>query len=262
MKSLWFLTLFSLSSLAAPVWAAPQELEVWILSNTKKAQLESLLNKSPYVYRSLTAELECQEMGDYCFDPQYGLYKKDDSGSMVDSDKLEKSSPNIPPAKSIDRDLIDCDPKNYFDIFCGKAKKIAPNTAKLDLWIDTSSSMREFDFSDKAGGCYRKSLVTRLDDVCPFNQKVNVMMFDTSIKQAGGIDSLCTNQGLNEHKRLMDWIERSDAKKLVVITDIYELHKEFVDFVKSKNGDIKGDKQPLTAANMLDLVDSLAKSCK
>lgn len=255
-----FVSLFLLSSVAL---AAPQTLEIWLLSNAKVSELNQLLNRPQYIYRPLTAELECQEMGDYCFDPQYGLYKKDDSWGQVNAGNVTADKgPKIPSEKSVDRDLINCDPNNYFDIFCGKARKATTASAKLDLWIDTSSSMREFDFSDKEGGCHRKSLVKRLDTSCPFNQKVNVMMFDTSIKQAGSMDSLCNNSGLNDYKRLIDWIERSEAKKLVIITDIYELHKDFADYVESKHGILRGDKDPLTAVQMLDLVDSLAKSCQ
>jgi hypothetical protein len=170
----------------------------------------------------------------------------------------------IPAAKSVERELIDCDPKNYFDVFCGKARKDgSPGSANVDLWIDTSSSMREFDFSDKQGNCHRKSLVQALDSAgCGFNQKVNVMMFDTSLKQAGGMGDLCSNQGLNDYKRLMDWIERSSAKKLVIITDIYEFHKEFSDFIESKHGKLRGDKDAMTGAQMAQLASELAKSCK
>lgn len=250
----------------ASALAAPRELEVWFISNPKTALLNDLLNRSPYVYRAPTAELQCQEMGDYCFDPQYGLYKRDDvtkEVADVDTKKIENDGPGIPTGKSVERDLIDCDPKNYFDVFCGKARKEATQgTAKLDLWIDTSSSMREYDFSDKEGGCNRKSLVKALDQSCGFNQKVNVMMFDTSIKQAGSIDQLCTNQGLNDQKRLMDWIERSNAQKLVIITDINEFYKDFSDYVESKHGKLRGDQEPLTAKQLVDLADQLAKSCK
>jgi hypothetical protein len=253
------LLLFSISSLA---FAAPQTLEVWFLSNAKTSHLEQLLNRPAIKYRALTAQLECQEMGDFCFDPQYGLYKKEDSSLTLDASKVEKQGPTIPTAKSLDQDMISCDASNYFDIFCGKARAEAGREAKLDLWIDTSSSMREFDFSDKQGGCFRKSLVKRLDESCGFNQKVNVMMFDTSIKQAGSMESLCQNQGLNDYKRLIDWIERSTAKKLVVITDIYEFHKEFADYVESKNGKFRGDKEVLTAEGMLKLLEPLAKSCQ
>jgi hypothetical protein len=245
------------------VWAAPSQLEVWFLSSSKVSQLNDLLNRSPYVYYRPTAQLECQEMGDFCFDPQIGLYKKEDSFAPVDNSKVvHESGPSIPSSKSIDRELITCDPKNYFDIFCGKARAQEKVATKLDLWIDTSGSMREFDFMDKEGGCFRKSLVKRLDQTCGFNQKVNVMIFDTSIKQAGSMDALCNNQGLNDVKRLMDWIDRSDAKKLIIITDIYEFHKDFADFVESKNGKFRGDKDALTAAQLMNLVDDLAKLCK
>ncbi len=256
----WILTLlFSMSAMAAP-----GSLEVWFLSASKVAELNYFIQNKPYIFRAPTAELQCQEMGDYCFDPQVGLYKKGGDFEEVGIAKLEeKKGPSIPAAKSVERELIDCDPRNYFDIFCGKAKKEAvQGKSKLDLWIDTSSSMREMDFSDKNGSCFRKSLVTRLDLNCGFNQKVNVMMFDTSIKQAGTPDSLCQNVGLNDQKRLMDWIERSDAKNLVIITDIHEFHREFSDFVESKSGKLRGDKDPLTASQMMDLVDNLAKLCK
>lgn len=244
-------------------FAAPKNIEVWFLSNSKVTLLNDLINRPQYIYRAPTATLECQEMGDYCFDPQFGLYKKDDAGLSVDSEKVfDQKGPSIPAAKSIDLDLINCDPKNYFDIFCGKAKKEVSKASKLDLWVDTSSSMREFDFSDKEGNCHRKSLVQALDRKCGFNQKVNVMMFDTSIKQAGSIDQMCENQGLNDYKRLIDWIERSDAERLVIITDIYEFHKEFSDYIESKHGKLRGDKDPLTAQQMVELSSDLAKSCK
>ena len=87
-------------------------------------------------------------------------------------------------------------------------------------------------------------------------------MFDTQIKQAGSINDLCINQGLNDYKRLMDWIERSEAKKLVIITDIYEFHKEFSDYIESKHGKFRGDKDALTAKKMEELASTLAKSCQ
>jgi hypothetical protein len=254
-----FLILFFVQS----AMAAPQSIEVWFISAHKKAEVQRLINEKPYVLRSMTAELKCQEMGDFCFDPQYGLYKKDDAEVEITTAKvIQDKTPEIPPANSIDRDLINCDSRNYFDIFCGKARKEAQVSYKLDLWIDTSSSMREMDFSDKEGGCFRKSMIKRLDESCPFNKKVNVMMFDTSIKQAGSMDSLCNNQGLNDAKRMIDWIERSDAKKLVIITDIYEFHKDFADYIESKHGKFRGDKDPIVASQLMDMVDDLARSCR
>lgn len=256
--------LVSLISYSA--FAVPGSIEVWFLSNAKVSEVQKLLDRPQYVYSKKTAELECQEMGDFCFDPQFGLYKKGDVEAAEVKDEeaqIEKvKAPVIPSARSVDRDLISCDKNNYFDIFCGQARKEAKTDVKLDLWIDTSSSLKEFDFIDSSGGCYRKSLVKRLDETCGFNKKVNVMMFDVSIKQAGTMDSLCNNQGLNDEKKLMDWIERSDAKKLVIITDIYEFHKDFADYIESKHGKFRGDKDALKASDLLNLVDELEKSCR
>ncbi len=58
------------------------------------------------------------------------------------------------------------------------------------------------------------------------------------------------------------WVDRSDAKKLIIVTDIYEFHREFSDFIESKNGKLRGDKNPLTAKQLVDLAGELAKSCK
>lgn len=243
--------------------AAPSEVEIWFLSASKTAQLEKFIQERPIIFYSRTAELQCQQMGDYCFDPQYGLYQKDDAfGDQVDVGKIEKDGPSIPSGKSVERELINCDKNNFFDVFCGKARKESAQTAKLSVWIDTSSSMKEFDYPAKEGGCFRKSFLKRLDDACGFNQKVNVMVFDTSIKQAGSMEQVCDNRGLNDYKRLIDWIERADAKKLIIITDVYELHKEFSDYIESINGKLRGDKDPLTASELVELSDQLAKSCK
>jgi hypothetical protein len=61
---------------------------------------------------------------------------------------------------------------------------------------------------------------------------------------------------------MIDWIERSDAKKLVIITDIYEFSKDFADYIESKHGTFRGDKDPIMASQLLDMVDDLAKSCR
>lgn len=248
-------------------WAAPSVIEVWFLSAPKTSYLESILKEKTRSTK-VAQNLQCQQMGDYCFDPQFGLYKPGDTNleEKVDAEIAAKDAigTNIAPAKSIDRNLIDCDKNNYFDIFCGKAKAVeADKASSFEIWIDTSSSMREMDYTDKEGGCYRKSMMKRLDDAgCGFNNKVNVMMFDISMKQAGAMDSLCLNIGLNDYKKMIDFIERSTAKKLIIITDIYEFHKEYADYLESKDAIIKGDKGDLTAKDLLEQVDHLAKLCK
>ncbi len=258
---MWISIIFIFSLLN--LYAAPDHLEVWFLSHAKKAQLLKQINQREYYFFPKTAELQCQEMGDYCFDPQYGLYKKGEENALIEAeDAIKQTDVVLPHATSVDRTIIDCDPTNRFDIFCGKAKQQKIKNTKFEIWIDTSSSMREVDYLMNDGECSRKRLISKLDQTCPFNEKVSVMMFDTSIKEAGTMDSLCVNQGLNDYKKLMDWIERSGAKNLIVITDIYEFHKEFSDFVEEKKGIFRGDKDALTAQELTGLVDHLAKMCK
>ncbi len=61
---------------------------------------------------------------------------------------------------------------------------------------------------------------------------------------------------------MIDFIERSTAKKLIIITDLYELHKDYADYLESKDAIIRGDREPMSAKQMLDQVDHLAKLCK
>lgn len=258
---MWINLIFIFSLITAK--AAPDHLEIWFLSHAKKADLINRINEGSYYFYPKTAELQCQEMGDLCFDPQFGLYKKGSEDSIIEARDIDSQSMiTVPHATSVDRNMIDCDPTNRFDIFCGKAKSTKVKNTKFEIWIDTSSSMREVDYMLNDGGCSRKRLISQLDKTCPFNEKVSVMMFDTSIKEAGSMDSLCINQGLNDYKRLMDWIKRSTAKTLIVITDIYEFHKEFSDFVEENNGIFRGDKDPLTSQDLNGYVDHLAKLCK
>ncbi|MFA7614412.1 MAG: hypothetical protein WCY48_09265 [Candidatus Caldatribacteriota bacterium] len=245
--------------ICTPLLAAPQSLEVWFLSQDKKTAVIKQ-TEDHFIFSLPTVSRQCDPVGDYCFDPQYGLYKPDNEWEAVHLDDTDKL-PGIAPT-GFDRDLIDCDKKNGFDIFCGKASPVKAPQFELEVWIDTSGSMREFDFTDEHGGCYRKSLITRLDDQCRFGKKLNVIMFDTSIKEVGSFDSLCINNGLNSTARMIDWIERSDAKKVVIITDINEYTKEFSDYLSTKNAKLRGEKGDLSARSLLSEVSTLARMCK
>ncbi len=250
---LW-LVFFSFSLLAAP-----QSIEVWFISQDKKTALIETIKEFSLVSKPIVSR-QCEPMGDYCFDPQYGLYRPDNEWEAVSFGK-SKAEGELAPS-GFDRDLIECDKKNGFDIFCGKAVPEKKAKYELEVWVDTSSSMREFDFTDEHGGCYRKSFITRLDTNCSFGKKLNVMIFDTSIKQLGSFDSLCTNSGLNSVNRMRDWIERCEARNLIIITDINEYTKEFADFLALKKAKLKGEKGDLFSRSLLDEVSGLVRMCK
>lgn len=256
-----------LSLLFADSVAAPRDLEVWFLTPPKTSYLEKFLRDKTQVVARLGQAPNCEAIGDYCFDPQIGLYKKNDN-QFVPLDpvdvKLDEELPQLPSAKSLDRNLIDCDPKNAFDLFCGKAKPVETqaSSTNLEIWMDTSSSLREMDFADKDGSCNRERFLRQLDGVCPFQKKVSVMMYDVSIREMGAMNSACQAVGQNDTKRLMDWIERSEAKHLIVITDVNEYGKDFADFISAHHGKIRGDRGSFTSADLIPLAQGLGATCK
>lgn len=248
------------------VSAAPKELEVWFLTRPKTASLEQWM--LPAKAAGVKVALACEPMGEFCFDPQVGLYPKQEvPGSRpvdVSELKLDGDIPQLPTAKSLDRSIISCDPNFAFDLFCGEARpeKVKAEGVAFEIWIDTSSSMREMDWADKEGHCHREAFVKRLDGLCGFQQKVSVMMYDVSLREMGTMAAACQSAGQNDTKRLMDWIERATAKKLIVITDVNEYTKEFGDFIESHHGKIRGDRGSFTAQEIVALADGLKSSCR
>ncbi len=244
--------------------AAPKELEVWFLTASKSAELERRLFPGPV--RGVRVAQACEQVGDYCFDPQVGLYKPTAAPpDRPENEFVPEELPQLPSAKSVDRSLVSCDPKYAFDLFCGKAvpepSKGVPTPA-LEVWIDTSSSMREMDWADAQGHCRREAFLKKLDEACGFQRKVSVMMYDTSKREMGSMSSACQNVGMNDAKRLMEWIENSEAKKLVVVTDVHELQKEFADFLAAHGARLRGDKGSFTGQDMVAAADALASSCR
>lgn len=210
-------------------------------------------------------------MGEHCFDPQIGLYDKDKSDTAgieatPNLESLRNEKEKLPTASSLDRNLIDCEKKeNIFDIFCGKARgDDTTSSSQFQVWIDTSSSMKKIDDVDSSGTCQRKSFIELMRNTCSKVHDVDFHVFNTRKKQLGGIDDVCLNVGLNDSKRLVEWIKTAQMKKLIIITDIYELDVTLSNYVLSQGGIIRGDinGSALTASNLPGLAMEVAKSCQ
>ena len=63
--------------------AKPKHFEVWFLSVDTVSWLEQVLPKTKYS-KQIATNLQCQQMGEYCFDPQVGLYKKGEESKHID----------------------------------------------------------------------------------------------------------------------------------------------------------------------------------
>lgn len=259
--------LFSLL-LPAISLAMPKKYEIWFISIDKNENIKTSLNQS--IHFSHMLALGCQEMGEYCFDPQVGLYKPDGKGGIlkeIDSSAIttKDNLKQLESARSLDRDMINCE-KNYeFDIFCGKAQKVTKKkTPKVELWIDISSSMKQVDFKGFEEQCYRESFAKLVDNKCGFGDKLEIKMFNESKKQMGTFHDLCTNYGLNNTKRLIEQLEEIDSEYAIIITDIFEASEDVIHLVESSNarGSIRGLEKPLYAKDLKGLVKEVTSYCR
>lgn len=253
---LWILLVSALNA-----WSAPQEIEVWFVSPPATAQWSHLL--SPQLHNETLLAQACEPVGDYCFDPKIGLYSRTVTVKEEPPEiAIDEGLPQLPTATSVNRSMVNCDAKYAFDIFCGKAQPDAQSIGKaeLEVWIDVSSSMRAMDAGDGKGSCHRAKLYESLKSVC--KKSPVIKGFDTSIRDLGSAAGACVNQGMNDAKRLIHWMEESTAKKLLLITDVYEYQAELSQYLESKNAKIRGDRGTFPAAQMLDFISDLAKSCE
>ncbi len=240
--------------------AIPKEVEVIFLSATKQKSTDVILKQ----YKKTAGKDDCVPMGDGCFHPQYGLMdpkKGQKLKPLINNEKpvLQGKDPNLKTFNAIESDMVDCKKDFFFDIFCGKAKAMKKGPSDLEVWIDTSSSMRRVDFSAEADQCYRRSFADRLKQSCD----VDIATFDTSIKSLGSMNNLCVNYGLNDQKRIIDWIQRSNAKKLIVVTDIDEATREMRDYLFKIGAKVHGaDLGDFDGKRLLAYISKISRSCK
>jgi hypothetical protein len=261
MKLIIFTLLLSISS----AFATPKTLEVWFLSVDKTAFIDSIIPKIKY--SKLTAQYQCQKIGDYCFDPQIGLYKKENDKIVeaTDYSALDTKEEFNEAGEYKEGEYDPCKNPGHFDIFCkkGSKKKVTKvQKQKLELWVDISSTMKQVDGSDYKSKCVRERFLERVGGSCPLNEKMKVYIFDENRKELGNFDRVCLNSGTNRVDRLIRDIKASTAESLIIITDIYEAKAEFIDFVEQvAGGSVKGIDKPLYAKDILNDVSRIQKMC-
>lgn len=235
--------------------ATPETFEFWFLSPDKKtAHIQ-------YTFSKPLAQNCVDKVGDDCFDPKFGVFPDPKLHNPPKKNEY-KPSDEVPVKfiSNMDNDSIDCDKGNHFDTFCGKVVNEKAKSAPYEIWVDISRSMKDVDFPDKNGDCFRKSFVTRVKSKC---NNLAVNLFETGLKSLGDMKALCGIEGFNDEKRLLSWIKSSTAKKLVIITDRTSLTKAIGDFIYVNAGKMKGEvpKEELTGKGLLEQVDSYVRSC-
>ena len=260
--SLFILTLF----ISATCLAMPKHFEVWFLNTDSPSS--SLLEPSIKYSSKVAQGLQCQQMGEYCFDPQVGLYKKGEESKMqdfVDHAEVQKNETYefMKPAQSIDRQMIECESATFFDVFCGKAQKAMKlGKSKLEVWIDTSSTMKQVDYGGFDQKCSRERFLEDLSQTCPMNKKMKVYTFEEHRKELGAFDRVCLSGGLNNMKRLIKDLYASKADNVIIITDIFEAEVSFIEAIESKGGIVRGLDKPLYAKEIHKQLQRVRKFCQ
>ena len=267
-KILYFLGILTLCDV---LYAVPKNIEVWFLNVDSTTFLEEpLYKKSQKVIAQ--RNLQCQPMGEYCFDPQVGLYKKeekvDDAIESIDQSSVAKQEQYkfLDTPKGVNRqELIECDKDSHFlDLFCGKAKNKGSNTqAKVEVWVDVSSTMKQVDFSGFDKPCKREFFLKSLSDSCSEESQLKIYFFEEFRKQAGMLDRVCLSGGLNNMKNIISDLKRSKAERVLIITDIFEAQESFLNELEALGPTkIKGIDKPFYANNIKKELARYRKFCK
>jgi hypothetical protein len=254
--------------LSQSAWAMPKHFEVWFLSIDRAAFLDQLLYKTRYSKMTAQSGLQCQPMGEYCFDPQVGLYKRGQEGEIQEeldyavAEDMEEYN-DLPTASSVDRNMIECEEGMLFDMFCGKAKAEKKSKVKLEVWFDVSSTMKQVDPTPTKDICKRQSFISAVDIKCPMGQKMNVHIFTETKKETDTFERVCLSYGLNEIGRLMKQIEESKVDNLIIVTDIFEASERFVSFIENSGvGTHRGVDEPFYAKDMKKLQQKVISYCQ
>jgi len=256
-------------------WATPKHVEFWFLKapSNKAVWLEQLLAPIGQFINLKTAQADdqkCIPVEGGCFHPQYGLIK-DVPGDSAEA-KPEKTEPikdiRVKSLSNLEEEELECDKGNNFDVFCGKGKlkgkskeKYRGSSAKLEVWVDISSSFTSIDYSRDPEGCFRRKFIGALRSKCA-SGSLKVSIYDTSIKEMGDMTSLCTNSGENDIDRLIRWINASDSKSLIVITDISEYNTKLAEYMSSIGAVMRGlDSKDFVPEDMLSETARLSSLC-
>lgn len=255
MKRIFFLLLLLISNFA---WSTPKKVEIVFLSEPKATSLVRPVWLPLGRVSQNDWKKDCIPTGDGCFHPQLGYVANDGPQRPKD---VEEAKP-LKTFNSQDVDLVECREGEYFDIFCGKAAAKTKKLSDVEIWIDTSASLRKMDFSMEPSRCVRRSFVEKVQKECG-SAKVAIQTYDTSIKTMGSLEGLCQSYGSNDVGRLIDWIKASEVKYLLIVTDIDELSRELRDYLDSINASYHGgDLTSMTVKDLDGFVGVVKKRCE
>ncbi len=254
--------LFSFILLGLSAKAEVEKVDVYFLSRpTTVLNLPLFTPLFKGLYTENLTDTECVPMGDGCFHPQYGYIedKEKAKGKKIEAKPKEVQLKTI---NAEEVDLVDCDDEYYFDLYCGKAgRRKATVPADVELWVDTSASMKLVDYSSEDAYCDRRRLVANLRKNC--KKGIEVSVFNTAKKRLSTLDNLCINHGTNDGDRVVQWLKQTDTKHVIIITDMEEYIGVFREYLDSIGANIHGiGVDPLLSTELTDLEKEFVGFCK
>lgn len=255
-----FLFFYTLSA-----FATPEQIEVVFLShkqiNALLQRIDSGFEKSPSQFAQASKE-NCIPMGEGCFHPQFGMIPYDEKEQKKRRQEPEpEAKVEVKTIGDIDTDSIKCEKGSFFDVYCGKFEK-KKRSPTYEVWIDTSSSFKNVDYSKEMKHCERRYFVSKIRDLC--GDKVMFSTFDSMLLALGSDQNLCQYAGMNNKDQLIQAIKNSTAKYLLIVTDVEEYTDEFRIYVDSIGAQLRGvDATSIYANQLSDIYSSKFKSlCK
>ncbi len=244
-------------------WSA-DNVKVIFLSRPKSAFYQLPL-PFQWVSRSIAqAGVECEPFGDGCFHPQLGFIEDPEKVQKANVKKnLDEGSLELKTINSEEVNLVNCDKDYHFDLFCGKAKakKAKENVGSpYQVWIDISSSMRVVDYSNDPSFCERRRFVGQIRKEC--GDKLDIYTFNTGRQTMGGLETLCINRGTNDGSRMVQWLKNTEAKSVLIITDVDEYVGEFQEYLETTGAEVVGiGVKPVYADELFTMTGELKKIC-
>lgn len=261
----------SILILSFSLFAAPKKI---IVNFFDSKDLTSLLNTSA---QSLVAknvyELKCQKMGEYCFDPQVGLYKAGKENEAVQVKNESVVDPSLKKVRGLgdqgffNTQLINCDKNNFYDVFCNKGKKsknIKEYTrSKNEIWIDGSGAVKVFDTSKLEKTCKREDFIKLLKSSCTKNNFYQFYSISNVKKQLGTSSQACQSSDEKiKIDKLIAWMNSSNANTIHIYLDEFYAQGKFMAYLKTKpNIKVNGIDTKIKLSQMSEQVNELKRYC-
>lgn len=227
-----------------------KNIEIYFFSTKEIVSLIDKFQNSYFVAENIL-KLQCQKMGEYCFDPQVGLYKEGQEDKAV---YLKEEYSN----KKVNR-------RFHENIFLNqKVKEVFSQKEMFELWIDTSNILKTKDVLIEEKSCKRSEFLSFLKHNCSVDKKFKLIGLSNIKKELSSVSDSCQIEDNNiSIDKLLKWIKESKSKNIQIFLDEYYANGKLLSFLNT-NQDIKvyGIDKAIYLNQMDNEILKLKKFCK